>query len=106
MLGASTLEGLLADPEGELKKVLLYHVADGKLMEDDLECGLELPMLSPDPFISDYSNTVCQELGKYQIGNGNVFGMWPLIIEADLETCNGVIHVVDDVLIPKPDNGN
>ena len=66
----------------------------------------ELPMLSPDPFANDFSNTVCQELGKYQIGNGNVFGMWPLIIEADLETCNGVIHVVDDVLIPKPDNGN
>ena len=39
MLGASTLEGLLADPEGELKKVLMYHVANGKLMEDDLECG-------------------------------------------------------------------
>jgi len=96
VLGATLLDELLADPAGELSRILLYHVADGKIFDNDLACGLELLMLE-----GDSTTTVCDLNGdKEQIGNGNVFATWSNIIDTDIETCNGVVHIVDNVLIP------
>jgi transforming growth factor-beta-induced protein len=98
VLGDTLLDELLADPSGELSRILLYHVAAKKLFENDLECGLELLMLE-----GDHTTTVCDLNGdKEQVGNGNVFATWSNIIDTDIETCNGVVHIVDNVLIPTP----
>jgi uncharacterized surface protein with fasciclin (FAS1) repeats len=104
MFGSIKLEEILADTFGELPKLLLYHVVNGIYYENQLECGLELESLMgiDDRFTTDFHTTICHSEGKYQVGNGNLFGAWPLIIDADIETCNGVVHVVDNVLIPRP----
>jgi len=96
VLGTTLLDELLADPAGELSKILRYHVAEGEIFDNDLECGLELLMLE-----GGSTNTVCDVNGdKEQIGTGNSFETWANIIHTDIETCNGVVHIVDNVLIP------
>lgn len=103
-LGTSKLNELTADPSGELSRILLNHVTSTVYFDDDLVCGLELQTLvgSSDFFEGDFSTTICNNAGKFQVGNGNLFGAWPLITDADIETCNGVVHVVDNVILPKP----
>ena len=85
-LPAGALEALLQDPEA-LKAVLLYHVVPGKVMAADVvklksaESAAGLPLAV---MVSD---------GKVMIGDANVTA-------ADVEASNGVIHVIDRVLLP------
>ncbi len=83
-----TVEGLLADTEA-LTKVLLFHVVDGKVMAAqviDLD-GQEVETLS-----SENVNVMIDE-NSVKIRNAQV-------IFPDLEASNGVIHVIDAVLVP------
>ena len=75
---------LLAHPD--LGKVLLYHVVSGKVMSTDLSDGMEAPTLNGQTI------TVDLDMGV-MINNANV-------ISADIEATNGVIHVIDSVLVP------
>jgi uncharacterized surface protein with fasciclin (FAS1) repeats len=76
----------LANPE-QLKAVLLYHVADGEVGAADVATmssvatlnGASLPIKAND--------------GVVRVGGAKV-------IQADVMTSNGVIHVIDAVLIP------
>ncbi len=91
------LGDLLADPEGALTLVLLYHVVDGKVMSGDLSDGQVITTLSG------------QELTVSIVGDDvfivDVFANASQVIAADLEADNGVVHVVDAVLIPElPDD--
>lgn len=79
-----TAEQLLGHPQ--LKDVLLYHVLSGKVMSTDLSNGLEAATLKGDKIKVDLTNGV-------KINSSNV-------VTADLEASNGVIHVIDTVLIP------
>jgi len=97
LLGVSTLKNLLADVDSELSRVLLYHIADGVYADDRLQCNQELVSRN-----GEYSTTICNAAGKNQVGNGNLFGVWPVITEADTDTCNGVVHTVSNVIIPTP----
>lgn len=69
-----------------LKDVLLYHVVSGKVMSTDLSDGLVAPTLNGETIVFDLSNGV-------KVNKSNV-------ISADIEASNGVIHVVDSVLVP------
>jgi len=88
------LDDLLDDPD-ELAKVLLYHVLDGKFMATDvlgLDDGTELETLLENETIT---------LGL----NGGVFltdnqSEQAEVTDTDVEASNGVIHVIDRVLIP------
>ena len=73
-----TLEALLADPE-KLKKVLTYHVVSGKVMASDL-------MKKQSVKTVEGSAIPSSEIS---------------VAKADIIASNGVIHVVDEVLIPK-----
>lgn len=75
---------LLAHPD--LSKVLLYHVVSGKVMSTDLSDGMEAPTLNGQAI------TVDLDMGV-MINSSNV-------ISADIEATNGVIHVIDSVLVP------
>jgi len=79
-----TAEDLLAQPD--LAKVLLYHVVSGKVMSGDLTDGLT-------------AATVNGETVEFDLTNG-VFVNDSQVTMADLEAENGVIHVIDTVLIP------
>jgi LPXTG-motif cell wall-anchored protein len=88
-LPAGTLEGLLADIPA-LTDVLLYHVVPGKVMAADV---VQL----------DSANTVLGKPVSIKVDNGNVFVNDAQVIITDIETSNGVIHVIDSVLIPPAD---
>ncbi|NLX11633.1 MAG: DUF4397 domain-containing protein [Chloroflexi bacterium] len=85
-LGISA-EDLLADTE-TLTNILLYHVAEGKLLAADV-IGLETitSLQGADITVS------ASEMGVSL--NDSI-----QVIETDLEASNGVIHVIDGVLLP------
>jgi uncharacterized surface protein with fasciclin (FAS1) repeats len=86
-LPAGTVEGLLKDTE-KLKQVLLYHVVAGKVMAADVV------NLTSAKTVQGSSATVKVEGGKVKIDNANV-------VKTDIVTDNGVIHVIDSVILPK-----
>ncbi len=83
-LPEGTLEALLADTDA-LRKLLLYHVADGALTSEQINGSSLVPTLN--------GNDV-----RVQLQNGDVTINDALVVVADIETANGVIHVIDTVL--------
>jgi uncharacterized surface protein with fasciclin (FAS1) repeats len=80
----------LLKPENKAKlaKVLTYHVVSGKAMAADLKDGQELTTVQGSKLIVSIKN------GKVMINGANV-------ISADIPASNGVIHVIDKVVLPK-----
>ena len=85
-LPEGTVEGLLADPEA-LSQILLYHVVAGKVMAADVSDGLSADTLQGAPV----AFTIVD--GKPMINDAN-------IVATDVEASNGVIHVIDAVILP------
>jgi uncharacterized surface protein with fasciclin (FAS1) repeats/predicted lipoprotein with Yx(FWY)xxD motif len=83
------LDALLADPQGELTRILLYHVAGGKVFSTDLEDGMTI-------------TTAQGQRAKITINEDGVFINDAQVIVADLEADNGVVHVIDAVIVPGP----
>ncbi|MCX8063134.1 MAG: fasciclin domain-containing protein, partial [Anaerolineales bacterium] len=85
-LPAGTIEALLADPE-QLKNILLYHVVSGKVMSDQAKTLSEAEMLNGEKV------SIKADMDKLMINDSQV-------VLADIEASNGVIHVIDTVLLP------
>ncbi|MGQ9799836.1 MAG: fasciclin domain-containing protein [Ignavibacterium sp.] len=85
-LPKETLEGLLKDKEA-LKKILLYHVVSGDVMSTDVVKLKE-------------ATTVEGSKVKINVKDGNVFVNDAKVIKADVKASNGVIHVIDTVILP------
>ena len=82
-----TVDALLADIP-TLKKILTYHVVAGKVMAADV-VGL------------DSATTVQGDEVKIAVVDGKVkLNDSAMVTATDLEASNGVIHVIDTVLIP------
>ena len=86
-LKAGTVETLLKDPQGDLLQILLYHVVNGKVMAADLGKLTSVETLQGGNLPVSVSN------GVITIDGANV-------IVTDIECSNGVIHVVDTVMLP------
>jgi len=92
--------GLLAaivGPDGQdvLEDLLLYHVYEGKLKFNRLFCGKERQMAN-----GEITTTRCRNGFKFQVGEGNERDREPEIVFPDGEATNGIIHVVDEVILP------
>jgi uncharacterized surface protein with fasciclin (FAS1) repeats len=86
-LPAGTLDGLLKDPAA-LKKILLYHVVSGSVTSDKVVGLTSAASVEGSPIaISVKDGTV------YLNGSTKV-------VTADVMASNGVIHVIDKVLLP------
>ena len=85
-LPAGLLEKLLL-PEnvGVLTAILTYHVVSGKVMSTDVMAG-DVPSVEGSPITLGTTDGV-------QVNDATV-------VSADIETSNGVIHVIDKVLVP------
>lgn len=79
-----TAEELLA--REDLKDILLYHVLPGKVMSSDLKEGMQAETLA--------KKNVTISLDPVQVNEAKV-------VTPDIEASNGVIHVIDQVLLPK-----
>ena len=86
-LPAGTVEGLLKDPVA-LKKILTYHVVAGKVM------AAEVVKMESAPTVEGDSAKVTVKDGEVMIDNAKV-------LKTDIVCDNGVIHVIDSVLMPK-----
>jgi len=84
-LPEGTLESLLADTDA-LTKLLLYHVADGSLTSEQIDGSLLVPTLNGGDI------RVLMQDGTITINDA-------LVVVADIEAANGVIHVIDTVLV-------
>jgi len=83
----ATLEALGKDKE-KLKAVLTYHVVSGKVMAADVV------KLTEAKTVQGQSVKVSSMGGKVMIDNAHV-------VKADIAATNGVIHVIDSVILPK-----
>ena len=84
-LPAGTVEGLLKDLP-KLKSVLTYHVVSGKLLAKDVGGVKSAMTVQGGNLRVDASHGV-------KINDAKV-------TQADIEASNGVIHVIDTVLLP------
>jgi len=84
-LPEGTLEKL--ETEGLLEDVLLYHVVPGKLMASEVLGRPELVTVQGD------SLTIAEKDGQPMADDARITG-------TDIEATNGVIHVIDKVLLP------
>ncbi|WP_017318004.1 fasciclin domain-containing protein [Mastigocladopsis repens] len=85
-LPPGTLDSLLQDIP-KLKKILMYHVANGDVRSDDLIQIDHAETLEGSIVAIDSAN------GKVKVNDANV-------LTTDILTDNGVIHVIDAVLMP------
>jgi uncharacterized surface protein with fasciclin (FAS1) repeats len=86
-LPSGTLESVLADKE-LLTKILTYHVVSGRYLASDV---LASPSLMS---VEGSSLPVMVDSGGVHVGSS-------LVIATDIETSNGVIHLIDSVLMPE-----
>lgn len=81
------LDDLLGEPEGTLTDILLYHVLPGRVLAEDVTDGLE-------------AETLLGEFVIFSVDGDSVMINHANIIAVDIEGSNGVIHVIDQVLLP------
>ena len=94
-LPAGTVDTLLKDPKGDLTQILTYHVVPGKVMAADV---VKL----------DGQKVKTVQGGELTVGvNGDkvtltdAAGNTVNVTTVDVPASNGVIHVIDGVLMPK-----
>ena len=80
------LEAILKD-ESKLKEILSYHVISSKVMGKDARDVKELNTAQGGKIVVDTTNGVMFNNAK--------------VVTADIECGNGVIHIIDTVLMPK-----
>jgi uncharacterized surface protein with fasciclin (FAS1) repeats len=85
----ATLADLLAN-KAELAKVLTYHVVPGRVMAADV---VKL----------DWAPTASGSALRVEVKDGAVMVDGAKVIATDIETSNGVIHVIDSVVLPRKD---
>jgi len=86
-LPEGTVESLLKNKD-KLKAVLTYHVVAGKVMASDV-VNLESATT-----VNGQKITIKVKYGTVMVDNAKV-------VKTDIECTNGVIHVIDTVILPK-----
>ncbi len=84
-LPSGTLDNLLNDKK-QLTAILTYHVLSGDVMSKDIENGTVTTVEGQDLVINKTDTGVT-------VNNANV-------VKADIKASNGVVHEIDNVLIP------
>jgi uncharacterized surface protein with fasciclin (FAS1) repeats len=86
-LPEGTVEELLKpENKDQLTAILTYHVVPGKVMSTDLSDGMMAATV-------EGTEVTIKTEGGVMVDGANV-------VTADIETSNGVIHVIDGVIMP------
>ena len=94
-LPAGTVDTLLKpENKGQLTDILLYHVDDRTLTAAGIPNGSTYfkPLLT--------SQRICITKGADGVKIDDGTGTMAMVVVADIQASNGVIHVIDKVLIP------
>ncbi|MGC9528809.1 MAG: fasciclin domain-containing protein [Limnospira sp.] len=83
-LPPGTIQTLVQNPP-QLARILKYHVVPGKLMKADLEPMQVLTSVEGSPIPLNFEE-------GFEVKNATV-------VAADIEADNGVIHVIDNVIL-------
>lgn len=88
-LPAGTVEDLLKpENKDKLVAILTYHVVPGKVMAKDVT------KLTSAKTVNGKSVTITEQNGSVMVDNAKV-------VQTDIATSNGVIHVIDSVILPR-----
>ena len=87
LIPADVMSSLLMDPMGSLTYVLTHHVHSGNVLSTDLTDGMMVP-------------TVAGTDLTVSITDQGVFIDGAAVSQADIVADNGVIHVIDAVMVP------
>jgi len=87
-LPAGTLDTLLADPQGQLSQILLYHVVGSRAAAADVVNLSSVDTLQGSPITIEVVN------------GGVVLNDSVMVTQTDIMASNGVIHVINAVLLP------
>lgn len=90
-LSSGTLDNLLKPADKQiLRNILNYHVFQGKVLAEDVSklAGKEITMASGDK-------------AKIEVKDGSVYINGAKVIATDIVGKNGVIHIIDTVMIPQ-----
>jgi transforming growth factor-beta-induced protein len=87
LFDALGVSGVNDIPVGTLRSVLLYHVAPGERFAADV-------------LSSSRIRTVSKGFLRPSVSGGNVYVNEARILATDIDVSNGVIHVIDRVLLP------
>ena len=99
-LGEEKLDELLDTP-AVLRETLLYHVVGCTVTSEDL-AALKSPITVP-TLSGDSTLEVIVRRGKIFVkGDGNDRKNLPQVVKADVKASNGVIHVIDEAILPGP----
>ncbi|MFN8374097.1 MAG: fasciclin domain-containing protein [Anaerolineae bacterium] len=103
-LGEDTFNALLADPAA-LSAVLLYHVVPGIVHSGDLATmmmdaeDMTAPLIVDTALEGTAISVSVDEDGNAYV-NASDSGPGAMIVVTDIDAANGVIHVIDSVLLP------
>ena len=94
-LPPGTVDTLLADPQGDLTDILTYHVVEGEVPAADVAGldGEEVTTVNGATFtvnVGDDGSVTLTDAAGNEVA----------VTQTDVEASNGVIHVVDAVLMP------
>lgn len=95
-LPEGTLDTLLADPSGDLTEILTYHVIPDEVFAADV---VKLDGQTVDT-VQGASLTV--NVDGENVSLTDAAGNTVNVIDTDIDASNGVIHVIDGVLMPTP----
>jgi uncharacterized surface protein with fasciclin (FAS1) repeats len=96
-LGEETINAVLAD-QALLTNILLFHVLDGAVMSSDVVAGLEAGEgeLQVPSLQGQYIDIAADDMGGITVDGANLN-----LQMVDIAASNGVIHVIDAVILPE-----
>ena len=82
---------------GFVTNVLLQHIVWGDaIYSTDLACDTEVQMAN-----DEYNRIICKDDAFFIWGEGNDPNSLPGIDTPGMDACNGVIHIINELIIPR-----
>ncbi len=94
-LPAGTVDTLLKDPKGDLTQILTYHVVPGKVLAADVV------KLDGQKVTTVQGGDLTVGVDGDKVSLTDAAGNTVNVTATDIEASNGVIHVIDGVLMPQ-----
>jgi hypothetical protein len=75
--------------------ILSTHIHAAEVFYEELVCNSGIRMIN-----GQSTETKCDNGWKYQVGGGNLNDGYPQILDEDILASNGLIHTIDEVILP------